>query len=316
MTLRNVAASVRQRLMNVSRTTKEPFDLVLTRFALERLLFRLAQSAHADRFVLKGAMLFQIWTGDVHRPTRDLDLLGSGDPAPESFAQIFRDVCEVTVPDDGLIFEAPSVQAARMKEEEQYEGLRLKLIARLAAARIPVQIDIGFGDAITPGPERTQYPALLDFPAPSLTVYPRETVIAEKLQAMVHLGIANSRMKDFYDIRSLARQFSFSGARLAAAIAATFTRRQTELPTESPLALTPAFSTDKQKQTQWKAFLRKTRLDASLDLPQITDELAEFLLPPMMAAGRRERFPQQWSFADKWKAAANDPTEKTPSDGR
>lgn len=314
MTPRNVPASVRQRLMNVSRTTKEPFDLVLTRFALERLLFRLTQSPHADRFVLKGAMLFQIWTGDVHRPTRDLDLLGSGDPEPESFAQIFRDVCEVTVPDDGLIFDAQSVQAARMKEDEQYEGLRLKLIARLAAARIPVQIDVGFGDAITPGPERTQYPALLDFPAPSLTVYPRETVIAEKLQAMVHLGIANSRMKDFYDIRSLARQFSFSGLRLTAAIAATFARRQTELPVEAPLALTPAFATDRQKQTQWKAFLRKTRLDASLDLTHITADLAEFLLPPMTAVSRKEQFPQHWSFADKWNAAIGDLAAKTPPD--
>ncbi|MCR9197263.1 MAG: nucleotidyl transferase AbiEii/AbiGii toxin family protein [Planctomycetaceae bacterium] len=316
MSPRNVAASVRQRLMNVSRTTKEPFDLVLTRFALERLLFRLTQSAHADRFVLKGAMLFQIWTGDVHRPTRDLDLLGSGEPEPEAFAQIFQNVCDVPVPDDGLVFDSQSVQAARMKADEQYEGLRLKLTAHMASARIPVQIDIGFGDAITPGPERTQYPAILDFPAPSLTVYPRETVIAEKLQAMVHLGIANSRMKDFYDIRSLARQFSFSGTRLAEAIAATFVRRQTELPTEAPLALTSAFATDKQKQTQWKAFLRKTRLDASLDLTHITADLAEFLLPPLSAAGRQERFPQHWSFADKWKAAASDLAAESPPDGR
>ena len=164
-----------------------------------------------------------------------------------------------------------------------------------------MQIDIGFGDAITPGPERTQYPAILDFPAPTLTVYPRETVIAEKLQAMVHLGIANSRMKDFYDIRSLARQFSFSGPRLTAAIAATFSRRQTDVPTESPLALTDKFATDRQKQTQWKAFLRKTRLDASLDLTEITGELAQFLLPPLAAAARQEQFPQQWSFQDKWK---------------
>lgn len=300
MTPRNMAASVRQRLMNRSRQTKEPFDLVLTRFALERLLFRLMQSSHGERFVLKGAMLFQIWTGDVHRPTRDLDLLGSGDPDPESFARIFRDVCDVSVPDDGLAFLPDTVRCERMKEDEQYEGLRLKLTAQLASARIAVQIDVGFGDAITPGPERTTYPTILDFPAPTLTAYPRETVVAEKLQAMVHLGMANSRMKDFYDIWSLAQQFSFSGARLRAALEATFHRRQTPLPQTPPLALTPEFADDQQKQVQWKAFLRKTRLSSDLDLHVITQALGEFLLPPMEAAAGEKNFDAHWSFASKW----------------
>lgn len=299
-TPRNMAASVRQRLMNKSRKSREPYELVLTRFALERLLYRITQSEHADRFVLKGAMLFQIWTGEAHRPTRDLDLLGNGDPSPDFFAQIFRDVCDTPAPDDGLVFQSESVKAERMKEDEQYEGLRLKLIAQLASARIAVQIDIGFGDAITPGPEQTDYPTILDFPAPTLTAYPRETVVAEKLQAMVHLGIANSRMKDFYDIWSLARQFPFSGSRLSAAIRATFERRQTDVPSEPPLALSPEFAEDPQKQAQWKAFLRKTRLDASLTLSDITVELAEFLLPPVFAIAKTENFDRKWEFADKW----------------
>ncbi len=234
----NIAASVRQRLMNKAREQKEAFDLVLIRFALERLLYRLSQSNHGHRFVLKGAMLFQIWSGQGHRPTRDLDLLGTGAPSPAEFEQLFRDVCDQPVEDDGLVFLADTVQAAVMKEDEQYEGLRLKFEARLASARIPIQIDIGFGDAITPAANEILYPAILDFPAPTLMAYPLETVVAEKFQAMVMLGIANSRMKDFYDIWSLARTFEFSGPSLSSAIRATFERRQTDLPSKPPLRFT------------------------------------------------------------------------------
>ena len=198
----------------LAREQKEDFSIVLTRYGLERLLYRLSQSAHRDRFVLKGAMLFQLWSGHPHRPTRDLDLLGHGSPDPERFEGIFRDICRQNVEDDGLEFQSDSVRAESMKEDEEYQGLRLKLVSRLGNARIPIQIDIGFGDAVTPEPDEVIYPTLLDGPAPTLKAYPRETVVAEKFQAMVMLGIANSRMKDFYDLWILMRQFEFSGPAL------------------------------------------------------------------------------------------------------
>lgn len=298
----NISASVRQRLMNKAREQKEAFDLVLIRFALERLLYRLAKSKHGDRFVLKGAMLFQIWSGEVHRPTRDLDLLGTGSPSPEDFVVLFQDVCQQSVEDDGLEFLSDTVQAAVMKEDEQYEGIRLKLMCKLASARIPIQIDIGFGDAISPGPNQIVYPALLDFPSPTLQTYPKETVIAEKFQAMVMLGIANSRMKDFFDIWSLATTFEFSGAALAAAIGATFERRQTALPARPPLALTPEFTEDKQKLAQWKGFVRKGRLtERVIELPEIGDILQAFLMPPTLAIAEEQEFISMWTAGGGWR---------------
>lgn len=293
---RNLAASVRQRLMNKAREQKEPFDLVLIRFALERLLYRISVSSHSHRFVLKGAMLFQIWSGEVHRPTRDLDLLGTGAPAPEDFEQVFRDVCDQEVEDDGLVFQADTISADRMKEDEQYQGIRLKLQAVLASARIPIQIDIGFGDAVTPGVDEISYPVILEFPSPRLQTYPRETVVAEKFQAMVMLGIANSRMKDFFDIWSLSRTFEFSGPTLCAAIRATFERRQTPLPVTPPLALTPEFYLDRHKMTQWNAFLRKGKLvSEGLSLQAVGDILSAFLMPPAQAAASDSAFTVQWA---------------------
>lgn len=293
--VRNIAASVRQRLMNKARKQKEPFDLVLIRFALERLLYRISQSPHSSRFVLKGAMLFQIWSGEVHRPTRDLDLLGTGAPSPEDFEQLFREVCVQQVEDDGLVFQAETVSAERMKEDEQYEGIRLKLTAVLASARIPIQVDIGFGDAVTPGVDEISYPVILDFPSPILNTYPRETVVAEKFQAMVMLGIANSRMKDFFDIWRLARTYEFSGLTLTAALQATFKRRQTPLPAQPPLAFTTEFSQDRQKMTQWSAFLRKGRLLVDgMSLLEVAATLSDFLMPPTNAVLSATTFDRVW----------------------
>lgn len=299
----NLAASVRQRLMNKARQQKEPFDLVLIRFALERLLYRISASPHSRRFVLKGAMLFQVWSGEVHRPTRDLDLLSTGAPSPADFEQLFREVCTQDVEDDGLVFRAETVTAERMKEEEQYEGIRLKLQALLASARIPIQVDIGFGDAVTPGVDEISYPVILDFPSPQLQTYPRETVVAEKFQAMVMLGIANSRMKDFFDIWSLARTFEFAGPILSSAIQATFERRQTALPASSPLAFTSEFSLDRQKVTQWKAFLRKGKLAAGgLSLEEVVAVSSDFLMPPVQAALSDSSFDFRWSGVEGWHA--------------
>ncbi len=182
-TPRNLAASIRQKLLNFATRRGEDFGLVLTRYGLERLLYRLSQSRHCDQFVLKGAMLFQLWTDTPHRPTRDLDLLGHGDPSPENCAAVFRELCGLVVPDDGLIFPAEAVTAEKIKEEEQYEGVRVRLLARMVNVRIPLQVDIGFGDALTKRPEVLDYPTLLPMLAPQIRAYPMETVIAEKLGA-------------------------------------------------------------------------------------------------------------------------------------
>jgi len=285
--IRNISASVRARLLNLSKANGQSFDLVLTRFALERLLFRLSRSRHADRFVLKGAMLLMSWFEDPHRGTRDLDLLGFGDPSSEAMLATFRDILAEEA-DDGVVFDADGLRVDRIREELEYGGLRLRTTASIAGARINLTIDIGFGDALEPGAELIDYPVMLDLPAPRLRAYARETVIAEKFQAMVALGRANSRMKDFYDIWILSRSFTFDDDRLARAIAATFARRGAEIPTELPDALSPAFAADEQKQRQWQAFVADVALDPGT-LAQVIDELGEFLMVHAAVAARMHK---------------------------
>lgn len=283
----NIGASVRARLLQLSKTSGHTFDLVLIRFALERLLFRLSRSKHADRFVLKGAMLFMSWFDDPHRGTRDLDLLGFGDSEPEPMLATFREILAIDA-DDGVTFDVDALRIDRIREELEYGGLRLKTTASISGARIPLSIDIGFGDALEPGAEILDYPTLLDFPAPRLRAYARETVIAEKFQAMVALGRANSRMKDFYDIWILSRSFAFDDDRLPRAIAATFARRRTSIPTDLPDALMPAFATDEQKRQQWTNFIKDVVLDPG-DLGDVIRDIAEFLMPHVVAAARRHQ---------------------------
>jgi hypothetical protein len=214
---RNLAASVRQRLLVLGQKRGEPFDLILTRYGIERLLYRLSRSAYADRFLLKGAMLFRVWNDSSHRPTRDVDFLGYGLAETKDLEGIFRELCSLPVDTDGLIFLPLTVNAQPIREEAVYGGIRVTLEARLENAKIPIQCDIGFGDAVTPEPEQVEFPALLDFPAPQLRSYPTYTVVAEKLEAMVLLGEANSRMKDFYDLWFLSQHFEFDGNTLVAA---------------------------------------------------------------------------------------------------
>ena len=293
---RNIAASVRQKLTNLSRERNEDLQFVLTRYGLERLLYRLSISKYVDQFILKGAALFQLWTGQPHRSTRDLDLLGSGAPSPERLQTIFGEVCSLAVDDDGLEFSPQTIKAEQVKEDAEYQGIRLRIECRLENARQVLQIDVGFGDAVTPEPLSTTYPTLLDLPAPLLRAYPRETVVAEKFQAMVTLGIANSRMKDFYDIWTLARQFEFDGALLGSAIRATFERRQTPIPTAPPLALTADFASDQSKTTQWRAFLKKGKLVETP--PPFTDVvrlLEDFLMPPTIAIPEQSPWPYSWT---------------------
>jgi predicted nucleotidyltransferase component of viral defense system len=279
---RDIAASVRDRLFNLSKQRKQPFDLILTRYAIERLLYRLTQTKHKDRFALKGAMLMTTWFEDPHRPTRDLDLLGFGDPNPEAVLQIFREVCAVPG-DDGIVFDVDGLKVEEIRDEQEYGGVRIKTTADLKGARINVAIDVGFGDAIEPGLAETDYPVLLDFPAPHLKTYARETVTAEKFQAMVDLGRANSRMKDFYDIWLLSRTYEFKGDALARAIAATFARRNTQIPEAPPDPLTPAFAQDAAKIQQWNSFVENVAFKPD-SLAKVIDDLAGFLMPHAAAA--------------------------------
>jgi predicted nucleotidyltransferase component of viral defense system len=282
--VKNIGASVRAHLLKLSKEHGQSFELVLTRFALERLLFRLSQSRFADRFVLKGAMLLMSWLEEPHRGTRDLDLLGFGDPTPNAMLQTFREILTQDA-GDGVMFNANALRVDRIREEVEYGGLRLRATASISGARINLTIDIGFGDALEPGAEFIDYPVLLDHPAPRLQAYARETVIAEKFQAMVALGRANSRMKDFYDIWILSRSFSFDDNRLARAIAATFARRGTAIPIDRPDALSPAFAADELKQQQWRAFLEDAALNPGT-LAEVTDDLAAFLMPHAGSAAK------------------------------
>ncbi|MDB5412974.1 MAG: hypothetical protein JWR10_1309 [Rubritepida sp.] len=282
--IKNVGASARARLLQLAKANGQSFDLVLTRFALERLLFRLSRSPHAERFVLKGAMLMMSWFDDPHRGTRDLDLLGFGDPSAEPMLATFRDILAQEA-EDGVAFDVDALRVDRIREELEYGGLRLRTTASIGGARINLTIDIGFGDAVEPGAQELDYPSMLDFPRPRLRGYARETVIAEKFQAMVALGRANTRMKDFYDIWILSRSFTFEDDRLPRAISATFERRGTAIPHELPDALTPAFADDPQKQQQWRAFVGDVAHDPG-SLADVIKDLAAFLMLHAAAAAK------------------------------
>ena len=252
---RNIGASVRQRLLNLAHALGQPMELLLTRYALERLLHRLSLSPHRERFVLKGAMLLATWFDEPHRATRDVDLLGFGDAAEDSLLETFREIMAVEV-DDGVSFDLRGLRIDAIRQEVEYGGSRLRTTAALAGARIPITVDIGFGDAVEPGVEDIDLPVLLDMPLPHLRAYPPETVIAEKFHAMVVLGRANSRMKDYYDMWMLTSTFEIDPERLRRAIAATFARRNTVVPAVVPDGLTDAFAADPAKQRQWDAFRR------------------------------------------------------------
>lgn len=297
----NLPASVRQRLLNFAKSHHEELQTVLTRYAVERLLYRLGRSADRDRLVLKGAVLFYVWEGELRRPTRDVDFLGYGDATPETVAELFHALCRVEVEPDGLIFHDDSIRAEAIRDAHDYGGVRVTLMAMLGNARIPLQIDIGFGDAVTPGAETAAFPPLLDFPAPRIRVYTPETVIAEKYQAMVSFGIVNTRMKDFYDVYALTAAHAFDGATIAAAIAATFARRGTLLPPKPPVALTHSFGDDAAKRTQWRALLTRSRLsDVPDDLGAVTDRMRQFLWPPTEAAREGRQFLAAWLPAIGW----------------
>jgi predicted nucleotidyltransferase component of viral defense system len=298
----NLPASVHQRLLNLSQQRGEEFNLLLTRFAIERLLYRLSRWAEAGHFVLKGALAFAVWGMQPHRPTRDLDLLGYGDNTSDRLVEAFRRICATESEADGLTFDLDSVRAQPIRIDQEYQGQRVELTAFLGKARVPLQIDIGFGDIVTPPAEDAEYPTLLSFPAPRLRVYPKEAVVAEKLHAMVVLGALNSRVKDFYDVWILAQGSAFDGAVLGRAIAATFARRQTALPASRPVALTAEFAGRSDVQTRWSAFLRRNRLAVGeRTFPMMIMDLADFLMPVLTTLSGGAGFDQIWPPGGPWR---------------
>lgn len=281
-----LAASVHARLLARTKERGEDFNLTLTRYAVERFLYRLSISELRERFWLKGALLFDLWFDVPHRPTRDADFLGLGPQDAEALGVAVRTICNIQA-DDGMVFEAGSIAIEEIREDTRYGGLRVRLVGLLGKARSTLQLDVGYGDAVTPGPEEIDYPVLLeDQPAPRLRAYPRASVAAEKLEAIVSIGMANSRMKDYFDLRALAREGVLDAAVLADAVAATFARRGTALPSEMPLGLSDEFAQDASKRAQWKAFLGKNRLDAP-ELAHVVAEVRHFVADPLRRARER-----------------------------
>lgn len=293
MTPPRSSASLLARLLARARQQGEDYSLLLNRFGLERLLDRLARSRHADRFLLKGALLFTLWYDQPHRPTRDADLLAFGPDDVGHLIAAFREIAAIDL-DDGIVFDTDSIRADPIREDTVYGGTRVRLMGRIGTTRCSLQVDVGFGDAVTPGPEHASLPTLLpDFDAPRLRVYPVYTVIAEKYHAMVLLGASNSRMKDFYDIATIARRTELDGATLAKAIAATFSRRGTALPDAPPLALTSAFANDSSRQRQWAAFANRNRLD-DMAFSEVIDLLYAVLWPATQVAGAGSLATARW----------------------
>jgi hypothetical protein len=301
-TPKNVAASVRDRLTQRARAAGENVQLVLTRYAIERFLYRLGVSPHSDRFILKGAMLFSLWAPTPYRATGDLDLLGMGDPAADRLIAIFREVLQIDTPDDGVTFLPETLRAEPTRPQDEYAGIRILFDASIANARLPIQVDVGFGDAITPEARQIEYPSLLGMPAPKLKAYPPETVVAEKLEALVSLGVANSRMKDFFDLWAISRTFPFEGPVLTRAIRATFERRGTALPSGTPFGLSEAFAVDPGKQALWRAFLRRTEIAMAPEpLSALIPAINAFLMPILRAAISGDPPPTHWPRGGPWR---------------
>jgi len=298
--VRNVPASVKQQLLNLSRARGWNFNLLLVRYANERLLYRLSQSLYADRLILKGAFLFIYWGEETHRPTRDIDLLGYGMEDATIMERVFHDICLTQVVDDGLRFDPDSIRVRPIQEGQERHGYRVQLIVYLGKGRIPVQVDVGAGDVVTPGPETIEFPTLLDaFPAPKLKAYPQEVSIAEKTHAMIDKGLKNSRMKDFYDLWVLSQHYAFDGDRLTAALRNTFAAKGLSIPAHI-LPLSLAFAEDEEKQRQWRAFVSRDELDAPT-WSEIIARLRDFLEPPLRAVWEGASFDASWEPGGPWR---------------
>jgi hypothetical protein len=291
----NIAASIRQKLLNKSKEQSRPFNELLQYFGLERFLYRLSASPYQDKFVLKGALLFTVWRQSEIRSTADIDLLGKVSNNPADIVKIFQAICNLQVEEDGMRFESSGVTAEPIAVDADYQGVRVQLYGYLDTARIRVQVDIGFSDVITPGSVASDYPTVLDLPVPRLNCYNKETAIAEKLQAMVKLDILNSRMKDIYDIWILSKRFQFDSVLLANAIAHTFKQRKTDV-TSNIITFTDTYYLNKEKMAQWKGFLKRSKVsDIPVNLEEIIASVKTFLLPVLAHLEESNPFKKSWN---------------------
>jgi hypothetical protein len=296
----DLEASVLARLKKIAADRKEEFQVTLTQYCVERLLDRLANSAHRERFVLKGDLLLRVLVHSIRRVTRDLDLLGFGGSEIADITQAFTDICSTKADPDGVRFDTASIVVSPIREGQEYGGQRITVNAFIKTARIPLQIDVGFGDSIVPGVIDLDYPTMLGAPLPHLRAYPLETVVAEKCQAAVSLGLLNSRMKDFYDFHIIAKSHAFVGEVLGRAIEATFKQRGTTLPKEIPTALTEEFSLDKQKQQLWGAYVKRDQLVGAPTLDVVAQEAQRFLWPVLDSLQAGKAIPRAWSAGGPW----------------
>jgi predicted nucleotidyltransferase component of viral defense system len=298
----NPAESIRHRLRDKLRANNEDIQFGLTRYAIERFLYRLGRSSQRNRFILKGAALFALWGGAVYRPTRDLDFTSYGSSKEADVLDAIREICLIPCDGEEMIFIPESLSAETIRDETEYQGLRVRLTAALGGSRIPVQIDIGFANAIEPPPQEVQYPTLLGDPAPTIRAYPTEAVIAEKLHAMVSLGERNSRYKDFYDLYVLSRQFLFEGPILVKAIDATFKRRRTAIDFALPSALQPRFYEDDNRLRQWRIYLGRNSLPgAPADFAVVGEGLRSFLVPVWNSLAEKSILDRKWTPGGPWK---------------
>lgn len=305
---KNTAASVRAKLKNKAKEKDVEFQNLLVRFGNERLLYRLSRSAYQTSFMLKGAALFAIWFNEPHRPTKDMDLLGFGKNDIPTLENIFREIC-ATGGEDGLEFSAESIKGAEIRADKIYQGVRLTLLAFLDGAKIPLQVDISFGDAVTPKAKTETIETILDLPKPRLKIYPKETVIAEKFEAMVKLGLGNSRMKDFWDVQYLIKECSFDGALLQKAIRATFTNRKTIVPQTLPVAITVDFTKNPEIGADWKAFIKRNKITSETDFAAVIKSLRGFFTPLIEAEAENTVFDRNWTFPNGWEFYHNNLTD-------
>jgi predicted nucleotidyltransferase component of viral defense system len=299
--VKNIAVSVHQRLLNKAKESSRPFNELLQYFAIERFIYRLSRSPHADKFILKGALMLAAWYGTASRPTMDIDLLGKIDNSLEVITAAIKDACLVDVEADGISFNDETVEAVRITEDAEYEGVRVRVHGSLGKTRVSIQVDIGFGDVIVPNPSTVSYPTILDFPAPTFKGYTMESTIAEKFQAMVKLGVLNSRMKDFYDIWVLSRTFDFKGEILAEAVEKTFEKRNTPVTLDAAL-FDPSFGKDGDKNVQWQGFIRKTKLiSAPKSFEEVMDAAKLFLEPLATSIVEGRAFNSNWIAPGPWR---------------
>lgn len=296
----NLAASVHKRLLNTAQAAGRPFNELLQHYAIERLVYRLAASPHRDHFVLKGAIMMRVWKAPVARPTKDVDLLGKISNDPDAIAAAMRDICGTEVVDDGLIFDAENIAVTAIAEEADYTGVRARMTAYLGKARVPIQVDVGFGDAVTPAAIEVELEPILDFPAPHVLGYTRETSIAEKLHVLVKLGVLSSRVKDLYDIWLLSQHYDFEAEHLGNAIRATFSRRSTDL-TSTPQAFSDDYASNPDKRAQWSAYRRKGRLDEAPEgFPEMMATIVGFLQPVVDALAAGAPPTGRWEAGGLW----------------